>query len=144
VKLKNPQAWAAAQAANPIPEGMSEDPATWTESSTVMGQLYGATVIVYVEKWADKMEARLAEGARLEDIADETSHEANRELGKWGITGFQYGAAVSILSEVWEHGEELRRWHNLKTQLGNEGERANETGGVLNPALLNVDVGGDE
>jgi len=33
-----------------------------------------------------------------------------------------YGAAVAILSKVWKHGEELRRWHNLKTQIGDEGE----------------------
>jgi hypothetical protein len=53
-----------------------------------------------------------------------------------GITGFMYGCAVSILSKVWIHGEQLRRWHNLKTQLRDEGEKANQTGGVLNPALL--------
>ena len=50
-----------------------------------------------------------------------------------------YGAAVSTLVAVWEHGEALRRWHNLKTQIGNEGERANASGGVLNPALLTVE-----
>jgi len=50
-----------------------------------------------------------------------------------------YGASVSVLAKCWEHGEQLRRWHNLKTQLGNEGEKANEKGGVLNPALLNID-----
>lgn len=27
---------------------------------------------------------------------------------------------------------------SLKSQLGNEGEKANESGGVLNPALLSV------
>ena len=48
-----------------------------------------------------------------------------------------YGA-VSTLSKVWEHGEELRRWSNLDLQIGNEGEKANESGGTLNPALLNV------
>jgi hypothetical protein len=51
-----------------------------------------------------------------------------------------YGAGVSMLSQVWEHGEQLRTWHNLKTQLRDEGERANKSGGVLNPALLNVGV----
>jgi len=39
---------------------------------------------------------------------------------------------------VWAHGEALRLWHNLKYQLRDEGEKANETGGVLNPALLNL------
>ena len=70
----------------------------------------------------------------LEDVADATSQEADVE----GITGFMYGCAVSTLSRCWKHGEQLRRWHNINTQLGNEGEKANESGGVLNPALLSV------
>ena len=43
-----------------------------------------------------------------------------------------------MLSQVWEHGEELRRWHNLDTQIHDEGEKANDEGSVLNPALLGV------
>ena len=95
---------------------------------------YGAAVFRFAERWADLMEARLASGSTLTDCADETSREADDE----GITGFMYGMAVSILSQVWVHGEALRRWHNLDTQIGDEGEKANESGGVLNPALLNV------
>lgn len=49
-----------------------------------------------------------------------------------------YGCAVGMLAKAWKHGEDLRRWHNLKTQLANEGEKANEQGGVLNPALLRI------
>ena len=59
--------------------------------------------------------------------AEEASHIADTE----GITGFQYGCAVGILSQVWVHGEKLRRWHNLDRQIGNEGELANEKGGVM-------------
>lgn len=44
--------------------------------------------------------------------------------------------AVVVLTKCWSRGEELRRWHNLDTQIGNEGEKANASGGVLNPALL--------
>lgn len=98
---------------------------------------YGAECFRYAEAWADLMEKRLAAGEKIENFAKDTSHEANTD----GITGFMYGMAVSILSKVWVHGEELRRWHNLHTQIGNEGEKANEGEGVLNPALLNVDSG---
>lgn len=76
----------------------------------------------------------MAEGVKLEDTADRSSHTADYD----GITGFMYGAAVSVLSGVWKHGEGLRRWHNLKTQIGNEGEKANAKGTVLNPAILDV------
>ena len=80
------------------------------------------------------MEEGIGDGKKLEDIAQATSHEADTE----GITGFMYGCAVSLLSQAWKHGEELRRWHNLDTQIKDEGEKANESGGVLNPALLNI------
>ncbi len=93
---------------------------------------YGKAVIEYSERWADLMEIELEQGKELVEIAKDASHEANTE----GLTGFMYGAAVSVLATVWEHGEELRRWHNLDTQIKNEGERANESGGVLNPAIL--------
>lgn len=68
----------------------------------------------------------------IEEHADADSHTADTD----GITGFMYGMAVNILSQCWLHGEALRRWHNIKMQIGDEGERANERGAVLNPALL--------
>jgi hypothetical protein len=93
---------------------------------------YGGAVVTYAERWARLMQVRLAAGESLAAIADATSSEADIE----GITGFMYGCAVATLAKTWKHGEELRRWHNLKTQIRDEGERANESGGVLNPALL--------
>lgn len=95
---------------------------------------YSLGVVTYFERWANLMEAKIAEGSKLEDIAEETSHTADTE----GITGFMYGCAVQALAYFWEHGEQLRRWHNLDTQIGIEGEKANEAGGVLNPALLSI------
>jgi hypothetical protein len=111
------------------------DQAAWDNAVEINGDPYGAATIRYTERWADLMEARIAEGAALEDIAKATSHEADTE----GITGFMYGCAVSLLAQLWIHGEALRRWHNLDTQIRDEGEKANETGGVLNPALLSVE-----
>lgn len=97
---------------------------------------YGAGVFRYVERWADMMEERISNGATVAEAAEATEHEADTE----GITGFMYGCAVSILAKCWVHGDELRRWHNLKHQLGDEGEQANDNGGVLNPAVLNIDL----
>lgn len=95
---------------------------------------YGKASINYAQRWAEAMEREIAEGRSISEVAERTSHEADTE----GITGFMYGCAVSVLSGVWEHGEELRQWHNLDTQIGNEGEEANKSGGVLNPAILNI------
>lgn len=81
------------------------------------------------------MQAEIAAGKAIADVADDCCSMADKNFG---ITGFMYGCAVSALAHCWKHGDELRRWHNLKTQIRNEGERANETGGVLNPALLSI------
>jgi hypothetical protein len=87
---------------------------------------YGACIFRYVERWADMMEKEIDNGAKIKDIADKLSHEADTE----GITGFMYGASVNILSHCWEHGEELRKWHNKEYEY--EGD------GVVNPAILIV------
>lgn len=116
-------------------EGQEEG---WQKSVDVNQAPYGKAVIDFARDWAELMEKRVAEGAELEDIAEQTSHEV---AGTYGITGFQYGCAVSLLSQAWVHGERLRRWHNLDTQIHDEGEKANETGGVLNPALLSLGPG---
>ena len=122
MELKDAEGWAKAKAANTDP--------------------YGGRVMSYAEDWANLMEAETGDAEpgsnaadhAIKSCAERTSHEADTD----GITGFMYGAAVSTLAAVWKHGEALRRWHNLDTQIGDEGERANESGGTLNPALLNV------
>lgn len=96
---------------------------------------YGMGVFRFVERWADKMEKAIEDGFILENVASSLSQEADTE----GITGFQYGCAISILAQCWEYGERLRKWHNIDSQIGTEGEKANTNGGVLNPALLRLE-----
>lgn len=84
---------------------------------------YGRAVYLYAAKWASLMDPLVADGVPVAKCAKDTSRKADAE---YGITGFQYGCAVSILSHAWEHGEDLRRWHNLDTQVHDEGEKANE------------------
>lgn len=95
---------------------------------------YGAACMTYAERWARLMEGQMNKGKKIAECAEEMSSLADEE----GITGFMYGVAVSMLAKAWVHGEALRLWHNIKTQIGHEGEAANETGGTLNPALLNI------
>lgn len=115
-----------------IPAIELADEAGWQKFKDNNQDGYGGAVVSYAERWARLMQKEMADGKNLKDVADATSSEADIE----GITGFMYGCAVSVLASCWKHGDQLRRWHNLKTQLGNEGEEANESGGVLNPALL--------
>jgi hypothetical protein len=148
MNLKDPEAWEACKTSNPPPEGYGYDPREWPDDlssdSEQAGRGYGACVIFFAEVWAEEMEERMASGATLADIASASSHYADNIMGRWGPTGFQYGAAVATLTGVREHGEELRRWHNLDAQIGDEGERANEDGGVLNPALMTVTTRSNE
>ena len=111
-----------------------KDKAIWKEGLQNNQDDYGVCGYRYAERWADMMEEKIEAGENLEDIAEQTSHDADTE----GITGFMYGCAVSVLSFVWEYGEELRCWHNLDIQIKDEGEEANKKGSVLNPALLNI------
>lgn len=52
------------------------------------------------------------------------------ELVSLIITGFMYGCAVSILSQCWEYGEYLRKWHNKKYDYDGDG--------AVNPAVITV------
>lgn len=139
------------RANNPPPTGVTYDPATWPEEipAEEMSKAYGAVVVWTAVAWADEME-RLLDAAPADepvvvaDIASEAFNTVNDALGVRSLTGFQYGIAVSLLAQTWEHGEELRIWHNLKEQIGDEGERANAEGGVLNPALINFGTTGDK
>lgn len=87
---------------------------------------YSKGVVDYATTWAELMEEEISQGKKLEDIAESTSHKADEE----GITGFMYGCAVSVLAQMWEYGEELRKWHNHEYNY--EGE------GTVNPAILSV------
>jgi len=97
---------------------------------------YGKRIFEYAEHWATLMERDFENGISFNDMAEKHSRTADYD----GITGFMYGAAVSVLSLAWLYGEQLRRWHNKETQLGNEGDLANEDSKkpVLNPALINI------
>ncbi len=110
------------------------DEAGWQKFKDANTDGYGGGVITYAERWARLMQVEMANGKSLKEVAEATSSEADIE----GITGFMYGAAVAMLSKVWIHGDQFRRWHNLKTQIGHEGEQANEEGNVLNPAVLRI------
>lgn len=102
--------------------------ADWESGLSKNTDPYGACIYEYAEGWAKLMQVEIVGGVKLEDIAEKTSHE----LDFLGITGFMYGAAVSVLSHCWIHGERLRKWHNK--------EYKHEGDGVVNPAILTISV----
>lgn len=112
------------------------DVKAWSKCVSSNIDPYGKRIVDYAEQWGRLMQSKIDAGETIDQCAEQCSRIADYD----GITGFMYGSAVSILSGVWIHGEELRRWHNLKTQIGNEGEQANDLGTVLNPALLTIET----
>ena len=64
--------------------------------------------------------------------------QADDETNTGGITGFMAWAVASIVSQCHSRGEEFRQKWNIDTQIQDEGEKANEGKGILNPALLNI------
>lgn len=103
------------------------DEAGWNKSVAANKDGYGYGIISFAQRWAEAMELEIeTNGRELTDIADKTSSAADTE----GITGFMYGAAVSILSQVWLYGETLRKWHNK--EYGYTGD------GAVNPAILTI------
>lgn len=102
------------------------DPAAWKTSRANNSDGYGSAALDYAEGWAKKMQIEISKGKTVAECAEETQ----QGLGFLGITGFQYGCAVNILTHTWKHGEELRVWHNGKYKHTGDG--------VVNPAVLTI------
>ena len=92
--------------------GKEEEYANWKATNEKDGIGAGAEIFRYLEAWADLMEARMAEGEKLEDIVEETSRLADTN----GITGSMYGFASSVLCQEWLHGNELHQWQHNKME----------------------------
>lgn len=110
-----------------ILEGKEKEYKDWYDKND---DPYGRACFTYAERWAEMMEPGIENSDNpmqyLIDNAEKLSHEADEE----GITGFMYGCAVSILSQCWEYGEVLQKWHNM--EWGYDGD------GVVNPAIMKI------
>lgn len=101
-----------------------KDADIWSKTVEINTDGYGSCFVGYAEGWAKLMQVEIGNGATVKDCAERSS----LELGFFGITGFMYSAAISILSECWVNGEDLRKWHNK--------EYSHNGAGVVNAALL--------
>jgi len=77
----------------------------------------------------------------LDDVkevkAKDLVKQANKELDA-GLSGFLAGAVAGMVSKFHKRGEEFRISWNQDVQITDEGDKANDSGGILNPALLTV------
>jgi len=89
------------------------DPEKWAEIKGEYGDgVYEQGILEYADLWARLMEASIASGGKLEDVADELSYLADVK----GVTGFMHHQALSVLDNVWIHGKKLIKWHNEKVR----------------------------
>lgn len=116
-----------------IKEGMEQERAEYEAKNS--GDPYSRGVIDYELAWAAAMEAQIAQGKTVAEIAKEASRTADTE----GITGFMYGCAVQGLAHTWAHGAELLKWHN-REYIDDEAkaDAATARGGCVNPAIITI------
>lgn len=69
---------------------------------------YGASALRFAAEWAHDMEQAMRQSGG--DVASVAKACMHRPANKFGLSGFQYGCAVSLLSQVWAHGAELAKW----------------------------------
>lgn len=100
----------------------------WKKSREVNSDDYGGAALDYAEGWAKLMQIEIAKGKTVAECYDYTQ----KGLGFLGITGFQFGCAMSVLSQTWKYGEELRKVHNKKYGVSEDKK------GVVNPAVLTI------
>lgn len=100
----------------------------WNKSRSVNSDGYGKAALDYAEGWAKLMQIEISKGKTVTECYDYTQNG----LGFLGITGFQFGCAVSILSQTWVHGKELKIAHNRSYGV------SDEVSGTVNPAVLSI------
>lgn len=103
------------------------DKAAWQQAVNANTDPHSRYIITFAERWARLMQAEVNTGRKLEDIASSALYEADTE----GLTASMYGSALRTLVTSWEHGEQLRQWHNKRAS-------SNNARGVVNPAIITV------
>lgn len=90
-----------------------------------MDDFYSASIV----KASIKIMKALSEG--------KDPKEAEKEIEGMGITGFQAGCVAQTVSYFHPRGEEFREYWNSKFLTE---EEAKKTKGVVNPAILTIEI----
>jgi hypothetical protein len=68
---------------------------------------YCRGINTYAERWALLMQAEIAAGKPLQQVADATSRQADIA----GLTGQMHHVAVCLLVNCWKYGDQLAAWY---------------------------------
>lgn len=96
MKAKNKESWDRVLAANPAGG-------------------YEGKILRFAGRWAERMEARLEWGEKVEEVAEEAIDDPELRL-----TSTQLCMAVVALAKHWAHGAELKSWYDKRRQTAKE------------------------
>jgi len=106
----------------------------WGERVETLGEKH--PVVLFAQEWAERMEKEIADGRKLDDIAEKTKWQTAEEVD---VTGIESSVVLATLVAVWIYGEQLRKWWNIFSQLSDEGKTANNIpGAVLSACSLSI------
>lgn len=78
----------------------------WLQEAIKGRQSPSSYIFCYTARWAHAMESEMANGQKLDDIVERTGEETQFDC----LTPQDLDAALCLLFQVWEHGDQLRRW----------------------------------
>jgi len=117
---------------------MIENQKEWEEMKAKNTDPYGGACVMVAEKAMEIIDRDYQDKRILETDVHGIICKADDESKAGGITGFMAGCAAQMISKFHNRGDEFRRAWNKDNQIQDEGEKANESGGVINPALVTV------
>lgn len=79
------------------------DREVWDHWRSVNTDPYGNRIMEYASQWMRMMEGRMSQGQTIVSCMQDTARIADND----GISGYMYGAAVSIIKLVWIHKDEF-------------------------------------
>lgn len=109
-----------------VKKGKELDFNLFVERNSTDGYSFG--VVKYARQWADLLEKEIDRVGNAEEAIISQAEQLSCIADTEGITGFMYGCAVQALSEFWEYGDILRKWHNKEYNYSGDG--------VVNPAVF--------
>ena len=82
------------------------DPERWQVFVDKNQDFYGKGVVDFATQWGRLMELRVEQGMDVLEAAKATESEADT----FGMSGFSFGAALSMLREMWIYGDQLENY----------------------------------
>ena len=116
-----------------IKSGKESEYAAYKERNSHDG--YSKAIVTWGEDLTRILESKLEEGKELEScIADAVRQSDN------GYTGFMYDCMISAVTEFWEHGSTILRWHNRKYKPAEEADELSKEGKQVLTTVFSINL----